>query len=248
MNMHDRPFKKKFMKLSSAFSTAVAGMLLFAGIASAHVTVSPSVSQPEAWETYTIKVPVEKDVATTKVALKIPEGVEFKQYEPVPGWKVSTTADDAGAVKTVTWTAEGEGILAGQYQRFSFVAVNPSAETKVAWDAFQYYKDGSIVEWTGDEGSDLPHSVTTVTADPAAAEKQSGDSDAKTGHDGAPGSAGTNEGEQTGADKSAASSQAAPAAEAAPASSGVQTATLVISIAALVLSVAALLRALKNRR
>jgi uncharacterized protein YcnI len=245
MNQHYRIIKKRFMKLSSAFSTAVAGVLLFAGIASAHVTVSPSVSQPEAWETYTIKVPVEKDVATTKVALKIPEGVEFKQYEPVPGWKVSTTADDTGAVKTVTWTAEGEGILAGQYQRFSFVAVNPSAEAKVAWDAFQYYKDGSIVEWTGDEGTDLPHSVTTVTADPAAAPEQSGNSDTKTGHDGAPGSAGTNEGEQTGAGSSDASSQAVPPATA---SSGVQTATLVISIAALVLSVAAMLRALKNRR
>ncbi|MFB5268893.1 YcnI family protein [Paenibacillus enshidis] len=245
MNTHNRSFKKKLMKLSSTFSAAVAGALLFAGIASAHVTVSPAVSQPEAWETYTIKVPVEKDVATTKVALKIPEGVEFKQYEPIPGWKVSTTAADSGAVKTVTWTAEGKGILAGQYQRFSFVAVNPSAEAKVAWDAFQYYADGSIVEWTGDEGSDLPHSVTTVTADPAAAPEQSGHNDAKTGHDGTPGAADTNEGEQTATDSSAAVSQAAPAASA---SSGVQTATLVISIAALVLSAAALLRALKSRR
>ncbi len=27
----------------------------------------------------------------------------------------------------------------------------------------QYYKDGSIVEWTGEEGSDSPHSVTEIT-------------------------------------------------------------------------------------
>ena len=27
-------------------------------------------------------------MATTRVTLKIPAGVEFQQYEPVPGWKV----------------------------------------------------------------------------------------------------------------------------------------------------------------
>ena len=55
---------------------------------SAHVTVKPATSDIGSWETYTIKVPVEKNIATTKVTLKIPSGVEFQQYEPVPGWKV----------------------------------------------------------------------------------------------------------------------------------------------------------------
>ncbi|MDP4096046.1 DUF1775 domain-containing protein [Paenibacillus sp. P96] len=245
MSTHHHSFKKKFLKISSTLSATAVGVLLFASIASAHVTVSPSVSQPEAWETYTIKVPVEKDSATTKVALKIPEGVEFKQYEPVPGWKVSTTANEAGAVNTVTWTANGEGILAGQYQRFSFVAVNPSGEAKIPWDAFQYYADGSIVEWTGDEGSDLPHSVTAVTADAAAEPKQS---DSGAGHEDEADSTGTNAGAQADSSNTAADAQAAPAAAEAPASSAIQTVTLVISIAALALSIAALLRAVKNRK
>ncbi len=47
-------------------------LIVFVGSASAHVTVKPQVSAPGAWETYTIKIPVEKDVNTTKVALKVP--------------------------------------------------------------------------------------------------------------------------------------------------------------------------------
>ena len=38
-------------------------------------------------EQYTVKVPVEKDNATIKVVLSMPDGVEFQQYEPVPGGK-----------------------------------------------------------------------------------------------------------------------------------------------------------------
>ena len=59
--------------------------------------------------------------------------------------------DNDGKVKTVVWEATGEGILPGQFQRFTFVAKNPDKEQKIAWDAYQQYKDGEIVEWTGDE-------------------------------------------------------------------------------------------------
>jgi uncharacterized protein YcnI len=145
-----------------------AALFIFSGSAYAHVTVKPSSSAPEAWETYTIKVPVEKETATTKVTLKVPEGVTFESYQPVPGWKVTTEGDKDGHVKTVTWAATDEGIAAGQFQQFSFVAQNPKEETKVAWDAFQYYEDGEIVEWSGEEGSDLPHSVTEITVTPKA--------------------------------------------------------------------------------
>lgn len=145
-----------------------AALFIFSGSAYAHVTVKPSSSAPEAWETYTLKVPVEKETATTKVTLKVPEGVTFESYQPVPGWKVTTEGDKDGHVKTVTWAATDEGIAAGQFQQFSFVAQNPKEETKVAWDAFQYYEDGEIVEWSGDEGSDLPHSVTEITVAPKA--------------------------------------------------------------------------------
>lgn len=38
--------------------------------------------------------------------------------------------DSAGKVKTVVWEATGEGILPGQFQRFTFVAKNPDKEQK----------------------------------------------------------------------------------------------------------------------
>lgn len=134
---------------------------MFAAVASAHVSVLPKESTTGAWETYTMKVPVEKDVNTNKVVLKMPKGVEFQQYEPIPGWK--TTVDEAAG--TVTWEAQGDGIAAGQFQRFTFVAKNPEQPGEAAWDAFQYYTDGSIVEWTGDENADTPHSITTIGAE-----------------------------------------------------------------------------------
>ncbi|MDM5356880.1 DUF1775 domain-containing protein [Peribacillus sp. ACCC06369] len=154
--------------ISKLLISTFAALFIFSGSANAHVTVKPSSSAPEAWETYTLKVPVEKETATTKVTLKVPEGITFESYQPVPGWKVTTEGDKDGHVKTVTWAATDAGISAGQFQQFSFVAQNPKEETNVAWDAFQYYEDGEIVEWSGDEGSELPHSVTEISVAPKA--------------------------------------------------------------------------------
>ncbi|MBO1579538.1 YcnI family protein [Bacillus sp. XF8] len=154
---------KRIKKFGTTMIATVIAMGLFSLPVSAHVTVKPATSGISSWETYTIKVPVEKDIATTKVTLKIPAGVEFQQYEPVPGWKVNEQKDTSGKVKSVIWEATGEGILPGQFQQFTFVAKNPDKEQKVVWDAYQQYKDGDIVEWTGDEKADKPHSLTTIT-------------------------------------------------------------------------------------
>jgi len=159
----EKKMKKWIKKLTKVTLPTIAGLFLFAGIASAHVTVKPNVSAPGAWETYTIKIQVEKEIPTTKVTLKIPNGVEFQEYQPVPEWKVTTKKDASGKVTMVTWEATGDGIQPGQFQQFNFVAKNPDKEGSAAWDAYQYYKDGSIVEWTGDEKSDTPHSITAIT-------------------------------------------------------------------------------------
>lgn len=154
--------KKVMLKFSKIIIPAVISLFFFSSAASAHVTVMPKTSATGAWETYTLKVPVEKDVATTKVTVKVPDGVEIMSYQPVPGWVYSAEKEANGKVKTFTFEATGEGIQAGQFQQFVFVAKNPEKATKAAWDAFQYYKDGSIVEWTGDEGSDSPHAITDI--------------------------------------------------------------------------------------
>jgi len=154
--------KKLINKVTKVFIPTVASLFVFASIASAHVTVTPNTSTTGAWETYTLKVPVEKNVATTKVTVKVPTGVEIESYQPVQGWNYSTVKDSSGKVKTFTYKSTGQGILPGQFQQFIFVAKNPDKAEKAAWDAYQYYRDGSIVEWTGNEGADTPHSITDI--------------------------------------------------------------------------------------
>lgn len=151
--------KKKALLFISAVTLSLVG---FTATASAHVSVKPAESAAGSWETYTMKVPVEKNDPTTKVVLKMPAGVEFQQYQPIPGWKTSVSKHDDKAV-SVTWEAKDGGIQPGQFQQFTFVAKNPEKSGDSAWDAYQYYKDGSIVEWTGDEKADTPHSITKIT-------------------------------------------------------------------------------------
>lgn len=156
--------KKTMKKITKLFLPTILGLFLFSSVASAHVTVVPNTSTTGAWETYTVKVPVEKEIPTTKVTIKAPEGVEIMSYQPVLGWKYSAEKDANGKVKSFTFEATGEGIQSGQFQQFTFVAKNPEKATEIAWDAYQYYKDGSIVEWTGNEGSDSPHSITNIVS------------------------------------------------------------------------------------
>lgn len=151
----------------------ILGLFLFSSVASAHVTVIPKTSTTGAWETYTVKVPVEKEIPTIKLTLKAPDGVGIMSYQPVPGWNYTSTKDSSGKVTSITFEATGEGILPGQFQQFTFVGVNPNKATKTAWDAYQYYKDGSVVEWTGEEGSKTPHSITDIVS-AAAVDHQNG--------------------------------------------------------------------------
>lgn len=240
----------KKSKLSTIFVTTTTSILLFSGVASAHVTVKPTTSAPSAWETYSIKVPVEKDIPTTKVTLKIPTAVDFKQYQPVPEWEVITEKNSAGKIVSVTWSTTGKGIAAGEYQQFNFVAENPKKDEEVTWDAFQYYNDGSIVEWTGDKNSEFPHSMTQVTATPASEDASHDDSHSH--------NTTTTEGKDVSdptvaVDPSVTTDQTATTAttsnsDATEASSRSNTTLFVISITALVLSVVSLLAAFRKKK
>lgn len=157
-------------KIMTLIAPAVATLLLFTTVASAHVTVAPTQSNTGAWETYTLKVPSEKDIATVQIDLRIPEGAEFKQYEPTPGWDVTIEGNK------VSWKATGEGIQKGQFQRFYYTAKNPDTAGEIAWDAYQHYADGSLVQWSGEEGTETPHSITSIVQATASGDHQSHDS------------------------------------------------------------------------
>jgi uncharacterized protein YcnI len=142
--------------------TMTGALLLFAGNASAHVTVWPKEATAGSYEKYTVRVPVEKDINTTKVRVEFPKGVKVGSVMPVPGWKYEFEKNAEGTFTGITWTATAGGIKPHEFMEFSFSGKNPKEPGQIAWKAYQTYADNSVVEWTGAEGSETPASITTL--------------------------------------------------------------------------------------
>jgi uncharacterized protein YcnI len=167
--------------------------LLFAGVASAHVVVYPKETTQGAYEKFTVRVPSEKkDVPTVKVEVRLNVNeVSISRIEPKPGWKYDLTKDATGAVTAVTWTATGDGLSPTEFAEFNMQGKVADKATAITWKAYQTYKDGSVVEWVGGEGSDTPASVTKVNPKPAGA--ASGDHDHGNAAAAAPASSGSSQ-------------------------------------------------------
>src|SRR5689334_22207771 len=95
--------KRTMKKISKVFLPTVLGLFLFSSVASAHVEVTPKTSATGEEETYTVKVPSEKDVPTTKFTIKIPDGLDFDSFEPLAGWNFTTQKGSDGKVKSITF-------------------------------------------------------------------------------------------------------------------------------------------------
>ncbi|MEX2104090.1 MAG: YcnI family protein, partial [Bacilli bacterium] len=111
---------------------------------------------------FTVRVPSEKDSATVKVEVKIPDEVTISRVEPKPGWTYEFERDDSDKVTSITWTAEGLGLGATEFGEFNMQGKVGDTIGMIAWKAYQTYEDGSVVEWTGAEGSKHPASVTRI--------------------------------------------------------------------------------------
>ncbi|HZG15797.1 MAG TPA: YcnI family protein [Candidatus Bathyarchaeia archaeon] len=144
--------------------SVLAACLLFSfpGSIYSHVSVYPKETTANAYEKYTVRVPVEKAVSTTAVRLDFPVGVKVSTVMPVAGWSYEFAKDTEGRFTGITWKAAGEGIKPNEFMEFSFVGKNPAQTTSLSWKAYQTYADGSVVEWTGAPESDNPAAVTTV--------------------------------------------------------------------------------------
>jgi uncharacterized protein YcnI len=132
--------------------------------ASAHVRVFPDVNNQQipacSFATFVVRVPVEKNVATNRIDVSIPKGVIVFGVQPKPGWQFKLERTK-GVVTTISWT--GGRLLPEEFDLFAFLAAAPKVAGPIAWDAVQYYEDGSVVRWTGAPGSETPHSITQVT-------------------------------------------------------------------------------------
>lgn len=207
-------------KLHFALALGLLASMLGGGFASAHVTVLPKETTQGSYEKFAVRVPTEKDIPTVKVEVKFPlDSVSISRFEPKPGWKYELTKDANNKITGVVWTATGEGLGATEFGEFYMQGKVADTATAITWKAYQTYKDGSVVEWVGADGSDKPASVTKVNAKPAGAGTDSH------GHTTAPA-----------ADKAASE---APAASQTP---------LYLSIAGVVLGAAALIVSLMRRK
>ena len=130
-------------------------------LAIAHAVVFPKASTTGAYERYSIRVPNEKKVTTTRVEIQFPADVRVSSFEDVPGWQLEVTRDSAQRIIGAVWT----GTLSPErFAEFPFVAANPKTATEIHWPIFQTYADGERVEWTGPVGSKRPASTTTIAA------------------------------------------------------------------------------------
>lgn len=147
--------------LRRAFPLAAAAALLVPVPALAHVTVWPRTAARGAYERYVVRVPNEKDVATTRVELRFPAEVRIASFQDVPGWQLQVLTDSAGKVTGAVWT----GTLAPKrFVELPFIGVNPRSGERVVWPAYQTYANGERVEWTGAPEAKNPASITTLTA------------------------------------------------------------------------------------
>jgi uncharacterized protein YcnI len=137
----------------------VGAMLAVSAPAWTHVVVSPEEVTAGDYETLTVSVPTEKEIPTTEIRVEVPEGFLLSGVQPVPGWE-HTFEEDGGVVTAVTFS--GGEIRPREFQQFLVQAQAPEEPGEYPWKAFQTYKDGSVVEWTGAPDSEEPASVVEV--------------------------------------------------------------------------------------
>jgi len=125
----------------------------------AHAVVYPASAKPGAYERYVLRVPNEREVATTRVEITFPSNMTVVSFGDVPGWTIEVQTDSAQRIIGAVWTGN---LPAKRFVELPFIAVNPKTAATITWPAFQTYADGERVEWTGAVGSDRPASVTQI--------------------------------------------------------------------------------------
>ena len=150
-------------KLTTILGSIFLATFLFAGVASAHVTVQPKETTQGSYEVFTVRVPSENEtVPTTKIEVKVPAEVNISRLEPKPGWTYELQKDASEKITSITWTTEGDGLSPTEFGQFLTQGKVDDQATEIVWKAYQTYQDGSVVEWVGAEDADKPASVTKV--------------------------------------------------------------------------------------
>jgi uncharacterized protein YcnI len=154
------------MRRTVLSAAAAAAILLMAVPAAAHVTVQPTEELAGSFARFVVRVPNERDGASTnRVEVQFPP-LAFVSFQDVPGWERTVemqTLDEplevfgeqiTETVGTVTWS--GGEIEPGEFQEFGFSARMPDEATTLEFPAIQTYDSGEVVRWIGPPDSEEP--------------------------------------------------------------------------------------------
>ena len=161
---------------------AVAAVLVAPAAASAHVTVNPRDAPAGGFTVLNVRVPNERDnKGTVKVDLRLPDGFYFLSYKKVPGWKAKLRRErldspvDLGGFSVserftrIVWKGNpkrGGIIRPNQFEEFPISVRIPAGTPgdQLVFPAFQTYRGGERVAWTGGPDAELPAPRLALTA------------------------------------------------------------------------------------
>ncbi|MFE9771100.1 YcnI family protein [Streptomyces sp. NPDC005931] len=175
----------KASRIAAAGAVAGAAVLALSTPCFAHVSVQPEGEAAKgSYAVVNFKVPNERDNAsTTKVEVNFPADHPLASVMPAPveGWDIKVTKarlnkpiEQHGkkiteAVTKVTWTADGDGIRPGFFQKFPVsVGTLPEDADELVFKALQTYSNKEVVRWIevpqkGQEEPDKPAPVLTLS-------------------------------------------------------------------------------------
>ncbi|MFF9773084.1 YcnI family protein [Streptomyces sp. NPDC013978] len=173
----------KASRIAAVGALAGSAVLLLSGPAFAHVSVAAEGTAAKGgYATVNFKVPNERDDATTtKLEVNFPTDhpLASAQPEAVPGWKIKVTKAKLDkplelhgeqideAVSKITWTATGDGIATGFFQKFPVsIGQLPENTDELVFKAIQTYSNKDVVRWieVPQEGQDEPENPAPVLA------------------------------------------------------------------------------------
>lgn len=121
-------------------------MLSLVSPIAAHIDLEPRQSIPKRWETYTLRIPTETTAPTVKIQVHVPAGFEIETIAHSRVWQISTTRDERGLIREITWS--GGAIPPQRFEELKFLARNPDITGVYTWDMTQHYREGEPGKWT----------------------------------------------------------------------------------------------------
>ncbi|CAL9509302.1 putative protein YcnI [Streptomyces sp. enrichment culture] len=193
----------KVSRIAAVGAVAGAAVLAVSTPCFAHVSVQPEGEAAKGgYAVVNFKVPNERDNAsTTKLEVTFPTDHPLASVmpQPVQGWDVEVTKSKLDkplemhgkkideAVTKVTWTADGDGIEPGFFQKFPVsVGTLPEDADELVFKALQTYSNKEVVRWieVPQEGQEEPEHPAPVLALSEASEDSHGASDDDKAEDG----------------------------------------------------------------